>query len=196
MEPFALQTRRFVLDQPAVADVDDIATYCADPVFEPFMTTPWPYEREDAVGFVGAFVPGGWASDAEWTWAIRDAAGAPLLGVIGVRLGSGMVGFWLGAPHRGRGVMPEALGAVVDAVFARTDLPAVRWECVVGNTASARVAHKSGFSYTGEGPGLIPGRDGEPVTVWEGRLARGDARAPKEGWPTAADAQQWANTER
>ncbi len=185
MDPFRLTTDRLVLDQPTDADVDDIAAYCVDPVFERFMVTPWPYRREHAVGFVSEYVPQGWARDDEWTWAIREQSGGALLGVVGVRLGGGMVGYWLGAPHRGRGILPEALTAAVDAVFARTALDRVRWECTVGNVASLRVAQKCGFRFTGEHAGLIAGRDGSPIIAWNGELLRADDRAPKPGWPVA-----------
>lgn len=180
---FALSTQRFVLDLPTASDVDDITEYCSDPVFEPFMTTPWPYQRQDAEWFVDEYVPAGWTRGSEWTWAIREEEAAPLLGVIGVRLEQGSVGFWLGAPHRGRGVMPEALDAVVDAVFERTDVEKVLWECVVGNDASMRVAQKAGFRFTGEGEGLVPARDGSTDIVWTAEISRSDDRVPKAGWP-------------
>lgn len=183
MMPFSLRTARFVLDQPVASDLDDIARYCADPVFEDYMSTPWPYARPHAEYFVDEFVPRGWADGTEWTWAIRAGAGEPLLGVVGVRLGSGMVGYWLGAPHRGEGVMPEALAAVIGAVFARTDLDRVRWECVVGNRASLRVAQKAGFRFTGEGTGIIPARDGSLTTAWTAELLRTEDPSPKDGWP-------------
>ncbi len=161
------------------------------------MVTPWPYERPHAETFLLDYVPGGWARDDEWTWAIRTEAGSPLLGVIGCRLpapgpgpgpGSrpapaGMIGYWLGAPHRGHGYMPEAVGAVVDAVLARRDLSAIGWECTVGNVASLAVARKAGFTFTGRAPGDILDRDGSTIDAWRGVLRRGDDRAPKDGWP-------------
>lgn len=183
MEPFVIPTARLVLEQPTDADVDDITRYCSDPVFEHFLTIPWPYRRKDAVGFVDEYVPSGWATDREWTWAIRGGEGASLLGVIGVRRHLGMVGYWLGGEHRGCGILPEALTAVADAIFTRTDLERVQWECVVGNTASLRVAQKCGFTFTGTAPGEVRSRTGEQSTSWTGALHRDDDRAPKDGWP-------------
>lgn len=183
MQPFSLRTARLSLDQPTPGDVDDIARYCSDPVFERFMTVPWPYTTADAVAFVSQYVPAGWAEDSEWTWAIRAVGGDSLLGVIGVRLHPGTVGFWLAAEHRGRGILPEALRSVVDAVFARTSRDEVRWECVIGNAASLRVAQKCGFRFTGVRPGEVRGRNGEQTTSWTGVLRRDDDRTPKAGWP-------------
>ncbi len=184
MEPFVLRTDRFLLDQPGKQDEADIAAYCSDPVFERFLITPWPYERADAEAFVREHAPGGWERNDEWTWAIRDHTGGPLLGVVGIRLRSGYIGYWLGAPHRGRGVMPEAVDAVCDAVFIRTGRDEIRWECVVGNVASMRVAQKVGFRYTGEHPSSYLSRDGSPtVPAWTGALRHDDLRTPKPGWP-------------
>lgn len=186
MQPSVLGASGLRLDQPGPADVDLIAAYCRDPVFERFMTTPWPYERSHAESFVGEFVPRGWAEDRECTWAIRASAGDELLGVIGLRHHRrgehGDLGFWLGAPHRGQGIMPRAVSLVVDWAFDRLALTTVFWECVPGNLASATVAAKSGFTFIGEAPGTVPARDGSPVTAWR---ARRDAGA-------AADAASWS----
>lgn len=186
MQPFALTTDRLLLDQPTRADVDDIAQACTDPLFERFMTTPWPYERHHAEFFVDEFVPNGWATDLEWTWALRESGEDRIRGMISIRLHNGMVGFWLDGARRGRGYMVEALGAVVDATFTRTELDAILWECRVGNVSSMRVAQKAGFWFTGEKLGLIPSRDGVPHLSWTGALGRDDDRAPKEGWPAGA----------
>ncbi len=185
MQPFILRTERFVLDQPAASDIDDITAYCADPVFEHYMTTPWPYERRHAEYFVDEYAPGGWERDDEWTWAIREREGGPLLGVVGIRLPTGNIGYWLGAPFRGRGIMPGAVTAAIEAMFERTDSKLARWECVVGNTASMRVAQKVGFRYAGAEPGMILARDGSSADSWHGVLRRTDTRDPKPGWPVA-----------
>lgn len=183
MDPFALRTERLTLNQPSSADVDAIAEFCSDPVFERFMTTPWPYERHHAESFVDEFVPRGWASDTEWTWAIREESGGRLCGMIGIRLGNGMLGFWLGAPYRGRGIMSEAANAVIDAVFARSRLDRILWECVLGNEASLGVARRLGFRFTGQALGMVPSRTGASVPSWTAELRQDDPRDPKPGWP-------------
>lgn len=180
MEPALLRTDRLELDQPVSADIDAITEYCQDPLFEEYMTLPWPYHRGDAQYFVETFVPVGWASDAEYTWALRE--NGRFLGVIGYRTPTGMVGFWLGAPHRGRGFMPEALATVADWAFAR-GAAELRWECVLGNRSSLSVARTSGFTYTGARPATIPSRDGVRPDSWHGILGRDDDRAVKDGWP-------------
>lgn len=180
MIPVALATPRLVLDQPTAADIPLIAEYCGDPLFERFMNTPWPYERKHAEQFVEQYVPIGWEDDREYTWALR--ADGTFLGVIGYREATRDIGYWLGAPHRGRGYMTEAATAVIYWLFSLGKRE-LTWECIPGNDASASVARKLGFAYTGTGPSALTSRDGSTATSWHGTLAATDSRAPKDGWP-------------
>lgn len=180
MKPVRLATARLVLDQPTMDDVDLVTRYCQDPIFERFMLTPWPYQREDAEKFVGTVVPMLWDDDVEFTWALRSEG--LFLGLVGFRTRANDIGYWLGGPHRGLGFMPEAVSAVADFAFERSDR-ALFWECIPGNLASASVARKAGFTFLGEGASLYPDRAGAEAAAWRGRLSSGDARDPKPGWP-------------
>ena len=182
MQPVELRTRRLRLTPPESRDIDLVTEYCQDPIFEAVMTLPWPYHRGDAQYFVEEHVPRGWADDTEYTWALRRSADGPLLGAIGWRAHLSMIGFWLGEPHRGQGLMPEAFTAVADWLFRR-GVERIAWECVVGNTASLSVARATGFTFTGEGPADVPARDGGRPPAWRAELAAGDSRDPKPGWP-------------
>jgi RimJ/RimL family protein N-acetyltransferase len=190
MEPVVLRTRRLVLDQPTVADIDRIAEYCQDPPFERYMATPWPYRRRDAVQFVQRVAPASWASGSEEVWAVR--LGGALIGMISARVDHRDVGYWLGRPHRGHGYLGEALDAVLDHRFALGQ-PTVNWECVVGNLPSARIAWRLGFSFTGTAPSAVTFRDGSHPPAWHGVLHRRDERTPKQGWPHALFAPAPAN---
>ena len=185
MRPFILTSPRLCLNQPTSADTATIAEYCQDPVFERFMTLPWPYTLGDAEYFVDEFVPRGWASGSEFTWAIRLEPDAPLLGVIGIRMPMADFGFWIGTPHRGHGYMPEAVRVVTEWLFTSrfAGIDAVHWECVAGNTASMAVVRKNGFTFTGNGPCRVAARDGSHPDAWHAVLHRDDDTAPKPGWP-------------
>jgi RimJ/RimL family protein N-acetyltransferase len=180
VKPVELRTARLVLDQPTADDVDLVTEYCQDPVFETFMLTPWPYRRSDAERFVGTIIPMLWEEDAEYTWAMRHER--EFLGLIGFRTGPNDVGYWLGGPHRGRGFMAEALAVVADFAFERSRRDLL-WECVPGNVASATVARKAGFTFTGEAKSLYRDRAGAEAIAWSGRLSADDSREPKPGWP-------------
>ncbi len=180
MKPVTLRTERLTLDQPRLDDIDLVVDYCQDPIFETYMLTPWPYERVHAETFIGTVVPMRWTDDVEYTWALRFDGN--FLGLIGFRVGANDIGFWLGAPHRGHGYMPEATGAVADFAFARSERP-LHWECIPGNLASVSVARKAGFTWLGEGPSLYPDRRGAEALAWRGSLRPTDSRDPKPGWP-------------
>ena len=185
MQPFVLESTGLHLDQPVETDIPAIAEYCRDPVFEHYLTTPWPYGLDDARFFVNEHVPRAWHDDDVFTWAIRAAAGAELLGVIGFRTARSDIGFWLGAPHRGRGLMPAAVGLVTAELFDADLATEIAWECVVGNVASLAVARKCGFTFTGVGPAHVEARDGTHPESWHAVLRADDPSDRKSGWPDA-----------
>jgi RimJ/RimL family protein N-acetyltransferase len=163
MRPVVLETPRLRLDLPLPSDAESVARYCQDPIFERWLTTPWPYTRAHADGFLGTHVPEAWATGAELTWAIRRAQGAPLLGVVSVREAQHEIGFWMGAEHRGDGLMSEAATAVAEWVLGG-GIPGantVFWRAVEGNVASARVARAAGFRHIEPENPTVPTRDGE-----------------------------------
>jgi RimJ/RimL family protein N-acetyltransferase len=69
------------------------------------------------------------------------------------------VGYWTAAHARGRGVAPRALTALADwafATFAHEGLTRLELLHQVDNTASCRVAEKSGFALSGLLPAAPP----------------------------------------
>jgi len=183
MKPTVLHTERLWLDSPVLSDRFAVAEYCRDPLFETLMTLPWPYEQRHADFFLYRVVPGGWLSGDELTWAVREREGGPLLGIIGWRRELGDIGYWLGAPHRGRGLMTEAVVVVTDWLMNDLGRAEVAWECVVGNAASVSVARKAGFTFTGERPTALTFRDGSHPPAWHGVLRADEPRVERPGWP-------------
>jgi len=192
-----LRSERLVLSTPTLDDVDRVFEYCLDPLFVEYLTTPTPYRRQDAEHFLGDIVPSGWKLGREFIWALRepgaqhDDDGGPLLGVVGLHRrraadpGSLDVGYWLGAPHRGRGYMAEAVRTVTEWVLGNAIADAVHWECAIGNIASARTARASGFRFTGVGPSQIAARDGSHPDHWHGRRLASDVEGTPAylAWP-------------
>jgi RimJ/RimL family protein N-acetyltransferase len=180
--PETLSGDRLVLSVPVDSDLDRIAEYCIDPEFERYLTTPWPYTRAHAESFVRDYVPAAWHDDSEYTWAIREGEDGPLLGMISWRR-RGDLGYWMGAPHRGKGYTSEAVAIVIEWVFGTGLATRIRWESFAGNLASARVAQRAGFRFAGTGPLEQPARDGSHPGGWHAVLERDDDRAPTDGWP-------------
>ncbi|ACZ30501.1 acetyltransferase, GNAT family [Xylanimonas cellulosilytica DSM 15894] len=201
MEPFVLASEHVRLSTPTVDDVEHIDAMCQDEQIQRWTTVPSPYRREHAEDFVTRFVPRGWESGRELTWAIRRAgdvlpgeAEPTLLGMVGLHLdatpapnGSGEVGFWMAPGARGRGLMTEAARLVVDYGLdpEGLGLARVEWRAVVGNWGSRRIAWKVGIRVEGEIRGLLVHR-GVRLDGWVGTILPGDPREPNEPWPAHA----------
>jgi RimJ/RimL family protein N-acetyltransferase len=113
-----------------------------------------------------------------------DPTVGPLLGVIGYRRTTSDIGFWLGAPHRGRGLMPEAMMTVAQWLFDHGARD-IAWECAAGNFASASVARSVGFRYLGEKAANVMYRDGSRPKSWHGSLSADHLGVAQPGWPAA-----------
>lgn len=175
-----LRTERLVLDAVTGADTQRVFEYCQDPALQATVPVPVPYTLETARGYTE-----GYAADARWLWAIRERMDGPLLGVIELmprEAKAAELGFWLGAEHRGRGIITEAAIAVVDFGFSVAELELIQWCAVVGNTASAHVARQAGFRYEGlRRKGMV--HRTERLDGWYAGILSTDDRTPQPGWP-------------
>ncbi len=83
-------------------------------------------------------------------WVIRRMQDTRLCGKIELRIDGqeGYIGYVLAATHWGKGIMPEAIAAVLD--FARhLGLRRIAGTCDPDNRASVRVFQKCDFHYAG-----------------------------------------------
>jgi [ribosomal protein S5]-alanine N-acetyltransferase len=74
------------------------------------------------------------------------------LNVSNVRRGiaqAASLGYWIGAPYAGRGLMTDAVCAIVQYAFATLRLNRLEAACLPGNVASSRVLTKAGFRLEG-----------------------------------------------
>ncbi len=106
---------------------------------------PCPYTLKDAqdwIAFSGSRDP---ATDFA---VVLDGCAVGGIGLIpgeDVFRRSAEVGYWLGEPFWGRGLMPEALAAVTEYGFRRLDFVRLHAGVFDGNTASVRVLEKAGY---------------------------------------------------
>ncbi len=59
------------------------------------------------------------------------------------------LGYWMGLPHTGRGLMTDAVHAGIRFAFGPLDLNRLEAACLPENIASARVLEKTGFQREG-----------------------------------------------
>lgn len=64
-----------------------------------------------------------------------------------MKQGEAEIGYWIGKPHWGKGLIPEAVEALLARSFNELGLDAVWCGYYDGNTKSKRVCEKSGFRY-------------------------------------------------
>jgi [ribosomal protein S5]-alanine N-acetyltransferase len=62
---------------------------------------------------------------------------------------AGCLGYWLGAPHQGRGYMTEAVRALADFGFGNMKLHRLEAACLLHNAASIAVLERAGFTAEG-----------------------------------------------
>jgi RimJ/RimL family protein N-acetyltransferase len=101
------------------------------------------------------------ASYADWGyhWVIRDGSGDPsgtpgvVLGAVGTRPreapGRGDVGYWLGRPYWGKGIMTEALGAVLGLGFRELGYAKIEADVFTMNERGLRLVEGLGMRREG-----------------------------------------------
>ncbi len=167
-------------------DLEAILEQSNDPLSRTWTRVPVPYTREDARRFVREAMPGGWATDEEWGFALEayDGAASRFAGTVSLRnQGEGRAEIAYGAHPwaRGRGIVEAGLRLLLDWGFAERDLDTVIWWAQEGNWASRKVAWRLGFSCDGV-VRRWQGHRGELVDAWVGTLHRGEERAPRNAW--------------
>lgn len=107
---------------------------------------PYPYTIADAEGWIQRAT-----SEVPMThFAI--AVDGTAVGGIGFHLRTDVarrtaeIGYWLGEPYWGRGIVTEALRAVTEHAFANHDLVRLQAHVFEWNAASARVLEKAGYT--------------------------------------------------
>jgi RimJ/RimL family protein N-acetyltransferase len=106
---------------------------------------PHPYTLENAHAFLGFVLK----EKPTTTFAIATESEA--IGCIGLRLGNDVhrktaeLGYWLGEPFWGRGIMSEVVQEFTRWAFEAFDLQRIFAQPFENNKASARVLEKAGF---------------------------------------------------
>lgn len=169
MTPIDITDGVVLLSAPTSGDVDRITHLCQDADVARWTTVPSPYRRTDAEGFLVEEVDPGWADGTAATWGVREPSTGVLCGTVRVDLvADAEIGFWIGAPSRGRGWATRAARLACASAFSH-GVDHVRWKAIVGNEASLRVASKVGFRLEGTVRRLIVQR-GEWRDGWIGTL--------------------------
>lgn len=161
-------------------DVDAMLEMAQDAEMIRWTTVPTPHTREMSEHFALEHIPAGWNDGTARGWAIEvDGHYAGNIDVRHEPLAD--IGFALHPWARGRGVMVRAVRLANDWVLTNTGIEVVHWRAQVGNTASLRVAHATGFTLHGTSPGLLHER-GRVLDAWTGSIRFGDMPLARTPW--------------
>ncbi len=146
-----LETNRLILRPWVISDAEELYRYAKDPEVGP--VADWPVHKsvENSREIIGNIL-----SDPETYAVILKETGLPV-GSIGLMFGKATqltdrddeceIGFWLGRPLWGKGLMPEAVNAMLRRAFLELNVNKVWCGYFDGNLKSARVQEKCGFQY-------------------------------------------------
>jgi RimJ/RimL family protein N-acetyltransferase len=145
-----IRTQRLLLRSWRAADADAlVANVNHREVWRNTGALPFPYVRSDAEAFLGYL-----AAHPEETHVAIVIDGEPGGSVGMYRRGglerfTGELGYWLGPRFWGRGFATEAARALVEHVFATTEVVRIEGRVFAWNPASCRVLEKAGFRREG-----------------------------------------------
>lgn len=171
---FRIETRRLWLRWPTAKDADAILRLAGDPAVAGMTARiPHPLPRAEVDGFLLRARTANTAGTGLTLALTRRAAPADPIGIVGLfgDAAEPEIGYWLGRPHWGAGLMAEAVAAVVDAYFGYAGGRTLRSSARTDNPASRRVLERCGFVRTETETRDVPAR-GEAVTVDLFRLDR------------------------
>jgi RimJ/RimL family protein N-acetyltransferase len=172
---FRIETKRLWLRWPRVQDAAAIERLAGvKAVAEMTGTVPHPYPRGEAERFIFEARKGNATGQSLQLSIAPRGAPEKFIGLIGARMKApdrADMGYWLGEPHWGKGYCTEAAQAIVDAIFAYTEVTEMTASARVINPASRKVIEKCGFQFVGSDMAEAPARGGR-VAVDRFRLQR------------------------
>ena len=146
-KPLILETERLILRPWRSSDADELYRYAGDPETGPLCGWRPHTSVEDSRLVIEKVL-----SEPDTFAVVLKETGKPV-GSVGVMQSCAEgalpsereVGYWLGKPYRGRGLIPEAVEALLYRCFEVYGCPAVWCGYFDGNSRSLRVQEKCGF---------------------------------------------------
>ena len=146
-----LETERLILRSWQEEDAGDLYEYAKDPQVGPIAGWPPHTSVENSREIIKEVL------SAEETYAVVLKEEQKAVGSIGLMTGSasnldipdeeGEIGYWIGVPFWGQGLIPEAVGEMLRHGFEDLHLEKIWCGYFDGNTKSKRVQEKCGFVY-------------------------------------------------
>ena len=163
--PLTIRTQRLVLRAPIRGDVPELVKLADNrKIFEVLARLPHPYTRADGIAFVEIVAQR--SDERPYAITLRDQ----LIGVVGLSFAADAppeLGYWLGEPHWGQGIMSEAVKALLEAAFTTGLYPFLRARALASNAGSLRILEKAGFRRVRKGLDTIGNCAGKTTVYLE-----------------------------
>jgi RimJ/RimL family protein N-acetyltransferase len=149
----SLETERLILRKMTPNDVETIFAYASDQEVSRY--TIWDMHRsvEDSRAFLEHVLGNYERGEGSADWGIVYKGDGRLVGTCAIQLGAdnacAELGYVIHREYWGRGLVPEAVRAMIAFGFERMGLNRIEARCIVENTASSRVMEKAGMTYEG-----------------------------------------------
>lgn len=150
-----LETERLLLRAVRTSDRYSVLRLFGDPLVTRYNDVDTLESLADADGIIE------WITDRfeakrgiRWAITLKASDDHNLIGTCGFNHWSerghyASIGYDLMSAYWGQGIMPEAVGAMLDFGFNMLGLNRIEADVTIGNSASSRVLTKLGFSYEG-----------------------------------------------
>lgn len=148
-----IQTERLILRQFTLDDAQDMYQNAKDPEVTKYLRWKPHKSLQESIDLLKEWIKS-YPNPDFYSWAIARKEDNRIIGCIGI-LGvseiddSGEVGYWLGRNWWGKGIMTEALKAVIRFVFEECGFNRLEADHSVNNPASGRVMQKAGMTFEG-----------------------------------------------
>lgn len=151
--PPRLETERLVLRKMTLGDAAAVFAYASDPEVTRYVLWETHRSVEDSRAFL-ELTERKYEGGGEPDWGMVYKGDGRFVGTCGFvgwsrEHARAEMGYVLNRTYRGRGLVPEAVRAMIAFGFEKMDLNRVEARCVAENTASARVMEKAGMTYEG-----------------------------------------------
>jgi len=154
---FSLETARFNLRRPSAEDLPSIFEATRVPGFNDGMVWDPPEAIEDMYEYLEQSL-NSWDSGESFTFSIDLKSAGDFVGRIGIRQMEGdpedtwNVGYFTIPKSQSKGIMSEALAAVLEFGFTKLGAEQIEAAHAMWNVASRRVLEKNGMTFTRHEP--------------------------------------------
>lgn len=147
-----IETPRLILRPWQEDDAESLYKYASDPNIGPIAGWPPHTSVDNSLEIIRTVF------DAPETYAVVLKGNGEPVGCCGIMFTNGLhtadmkqreaeIGYWVGKPYWGHGLIPEAVSILLARSFNELGLDAVWCGYYDGNVKSKRVCEKSGFKY-------------------------------------------------